>query len=101
MYKESEAYSSKSTAALLLGRIGRPVSEHPVAFDLLLDALKRGEAESAAVEALGLVGDKRAIEPLSAMLATSDEDVRKKIIVALGQLGDSRAIESLSEGNES
>jgi len=42
------------------------------------------------------VGDKRAVEPLLAMLGKNDTDsVRTGAVVALGALGDGRAVEPL------
>jgi len=42
------------------------------------------------------VGDKRAVEPLLAMLGKNDTDsVRTGAVVALGALGDRRAVEPL------
>jgi HEAT repeat protein len=48
-----------------------------------------------AAEALGIVGDDRAILPLIAALQDSDEGVRRNVAEALGKLGDRRAIEPL------
>ncbi len=49
-----------------------------------------------AAEALGQLGDIRAVEPLSAALKDSDKYVCQKAADALGQLGDARAVEPCS-----
>ena len=49
----------------------------------------------AAAEALGQLGDKRAVEPLIAALQDDVENVRQAAAEALGQLGDERAVEPL------
>jgi len=48
-----------------------------------------------AAEALGKIGDARAVEPLIATLKDSDVGVRWTAAEALGKLGDARAIEPL------
>ena len=48
-----------------------------------------------AVEALGKIGDNRAVEPLIAALNDSDSDVREYAADALGEIGDKRAVEPL------
>jgi HEAT repeat protein len=49
----------------------------------------------AAAEALGKIGDTRAVEPLIAALKTRDSDVRQAAAEALGKIGDARAVEPL------
>jgi hypothetical protein len=48
-----------------------------------------------AAEALGEIGDKRAVEPLIKALGYEDEYVRKSAAEALGKIGDARAVEPL------
>jgi HEAT repeat protein len=48
-----------------------------------------------AAEALGTLGDVRAVEPLIAALQDGDKVVRRRAAEALGRLGDARAIEPL------
>jgi HEAT repeat protein len=48
----------------------------------------------AAIHALGEIGDERAVEPLSALLA--DEAVREGVIEALGKIGTPAAIQHLA-----
>jgi len=50
-----------------------------------------------AAEALGEIGDKRAVEPLIEALKDSDKDVQKGAAKALGEIGDERAVEPLIE----
>ncbi len=48
-----------------------------------------------AVESLGELGDKRAVEPLIKLLGDEEESVRRAVAEALGKLGDKRAVEPL------
>ncbi len=50
---------------------------------------------SCAVEALGKLADKQAVEPLIACLNDKDERVLRKAAEALGRFGDKRAVEPL------
>lgn len=63
----------------------------------LIDALKHKDCDvrKEAAEALGVIGDKRAIEPLIEGLRDEDELVRERIAEALGNIGDTRAIKPL------
>ncbi len=49
-----------------------------------------------AAEALGRIGDRRAVEPLIAHIRDSDQRVRENVLRALGQIGDPRAIKPLA-----
>lgn len=48
-----------------------------------------------AIKALGLIGDKRTIEPLFKALDDKDEFVRMRAVEALGKIGDRRAVPTL------
>lgn len=64
----------------------------------LLKALRQTrhrEARRFAAEALGQLGDARAVEPLSAALTADDKYLARQAAQALGQIGDPRAVESL------
>jgi HEAT repeat protein len=71
----------------------------------LIDALKyeewhdkyavMGSVRENAAEALGILRDRRAVDPLINALNDNDEDVRWKSAWALGNIGDKRAIEPL------
>jgi HEAT repeat protein len=50
---------------------------------------------AAAAEALGRLGDRRAVEPLLASLRDPDPGIREEAVWALGQMGDARAIAPL------
>lgn len=70
----------------------------------LIEALKdeNPHLRSHAAAALGLIGDKRAIEPLNEVLDNEDEDseVCLRVTVALGKLGDEETIEYCISGLE-
>jgi len=67
------------------------------AFEPLLEALhyKDKVARAVAAEALGELGDRRAVEPLIDVLKDGSSLVREKAADALGELGDTRAVEPL------
>ena len=53
------------------------------------------DARSEAARALGELGDRRAVEPLSGILSDVSQDVRRTAAEALGEIGDNRAIKQL------
>jgi HEAT repeat protein/CheY-like chemotaxis protein len=53
------------------------------------------ERRLAVAEALGRIGDERAVEPLLGLLEDRDRDVRQAAVAALGRIGDERALEPL------
>ena len=56
----------------------------------------RSEVSEKAAGALGELGDRRAVEPLMAILEDQErESVHEEVAKALGRLGDSRAVEAL------
>jgi len=55
-----------------------------------------GSVRETAAEALGLLRDKKAVEPLIEALNDKDEEVRWKASWALGHIGDKRAVEPLT-----
>jgi HEAT repeat protein len=63
----------------------------------LVAALKdsNGDVRQCVVEALGKIGDARAVEPLIAALTDSDGFIRVDAVKALGKIGDVRAVEPL------
>lgn len=68
------------------------------AVELLIKALenKDGEVREHAVDALGLIGDPRAVQPLITRLKEDPEDwVRGQAADALGLIGDKQALEPL------
>ncbi len=48
-----------------------------------------------AAEALGKIGDKRAIDPLINALNDDDIEVREEIVTSLGKIGDKKAVDQL------
>ncbi|MFX0095485.1 MAG: HEAT repeat domain-containing protein [Candidatus Hodarchaeota archaeon] len=50
-----------------------------------------------AVEILGRMTDRRAVEPLIPMLEDKDESVCLEVVTSLGRIGDRRAVKPLSE----
>ncbi|HUO84083.1 MAG TPA: HEAT repeat domain-containing protein [Thermoanaerobaculia bacterium] len=77
-----------STAADALRRIGR------TAVPELLDKLDEKEkpSRSAVIEALGLIGDARGVEPLIASARDPDPDIRCRIAGALGHFSKPAAL---------
>jgi HEAT repeat protein len=81
----------KATEAL--GELGTDAIDH------LIRALKSRskDVRLGVIEALGEIGDKRAIAPLKGMLHDKDNEVRWESALALGEIGDSSAIDHLTE----
>ncbi|QGN07498.1 HEAT repeat domain-containing protein [Halorhabdus sp. CBA1104] len=78
-----------------LGEIGSHEATQAVANRLAADT---DSVRSAAARALGLLGDTRAIEPLTDVLAEDDADeVRASAAWALNQIGTERALEIAAE----
>jgi HEAT repeat protein len=87
------------------GRIVRTIAAlGEPAVPLLLEALRdeNGYVRSGAAEALGRIGDRRAVEPLIAALALPEDsedgehvEACAQVVTALGLLDDSRAIPPL------
>ena len=48
------------------------------------------------MEALGAIKDKRAVEPLTALLNDDNENIKEKVVEALGAIKDERAVEPLT-----
>ena len=68
--------------------------------DGLIDAVRYRrdwKTRMRAVDILGEIGDKRAVEPLIEALEDENKHVRLASVVALGKIGDRRAVESLIE----
>ena len=53
------------------------------------------DVRSEAVEAVGKIGDKRAVEPLIQALNDENKYVREGAALALAEIGDKRAVEPL------
>jgi len=64
----------------------------------LIRTLKEDYQREQAVEALGRLGDRKAVKPLIKLLKNENsQSIRKKICESLGKLQDTRAIETLIE----
>jgi len=71
-------------------------ASHPFVVYLLTTILTEWKNERAsAIEALGRIGDSRAVEPLIAALKDEDVNVRWPAARALGEIKDTRAIKPL------
>lgn len=65
----------------------------PIGF--LLNLLEEHPSSRWIVEALGVIGDARAVEPLMARLEDEDPLMRKAVAKALGHIGDARAVDAI------
>ena len=68
--------------------------------DAVLRRLESGTAGAAVVRAAGSVHDSRAVEPLIAMLGSSDVPTRAAGAAALGDLNDTRAVQALTAATQ-
>jgi HEAT repeat protein len=66
---------------------------HPGAMEPLVDALRRGSEEAA--KALGDLGDKQAVGPLTEALSSRTAGMRWSAVDALGRIADHAAVEPL------
>jgi len=88
-----ESLVVREKGASALGKLGRPEAE-----DALISALNSNTNLSivcAIIEALGQIGDTRAVEPLIAFLNHKEAKIRECTAASLGKLRDTRAVESL------
>ncbi len=83
-------------AAEALGKIGDPHAYRSLR-DALKDEKENGEVIAAAAGALGELGLKEAVEPLTEALGSRHAQVRAQAAVALGKIGDGRVFELLSQ----
>ncbi len=89
---DTEDITAWQDAAMALARFGEPALGPLVA--ALLD--HNGNVRACSANALGQLGDPRAVVPLIVMLADSDRWVRIAAIEALGKLRDPGAIEAVA-----
>ena len=88
-----ESTDVASEAVKVLAKLGQPAVEP------LIDALGDNNSiiRANAIEALGVIGDMRAEDPLMTILIEDkDVTVRQSSAEALGRLGDSRSLKSLT-----
>jgi HEAT repeat protein len=88
MQQPDEPSSVDSAAAMGLVRLGNR------AVPALVEVLKQGthSGRGLAASVLGSIGDTRAIEPLTALLASEDESTRIAAIEALAEIGGERCL---------
>jgi HEAT repeat protein len=87
---EESNIARRNAAVEGLGLIGRP------SVPLLLDALAAGVANrKLVVDALGVIGDGRAVGPLATVLGDADPNLRAAAAEALGHLGRREAVPAL------
>jgi len=80
-------------AVIALANMGEP------AFNSLINVLRENDfsIRMHAAEALGLMRDRRAVEPLIHALKDKVESVRGEAVRALGEIGNKRAVEALMQ----
>jgi len=83
----------RELAASLLGQLGTTAVSEALASALREDP--ESGVKAAAAEALGFVGDSKAVGSLLALFDTSDKLVRGSVVRALVRLADSKAIDGL------
>ncbi len=79
-----------------------PDSEKQKYLNVVIPELKDGDryVRMIAADALGRIGDPRAVGALKEALNDGDASVRRSVVVALGHIGDVRAIEVLIEASK-
>jgi HEAT repeat protein len=77
-------------ATSILGEIRDPNAVWP-----LVNALKNPDLTIIAAEALGKIGDQRAVRSLMELLSSYSEGVQRSATLALGAIGDPQAVEPL------
>lgn len=88
-----ESLDVREVAAKSLGKLRKPE-----AGDALISALSNNTDLSivcACIEALGYLGDARAVDPLLGFLTNKESKIRECTAAALGKLRDSRAVDAL------
>jgi len=90
------SWDENSAPVHLLLQQALKAASHPFVVYLLTTILTEWKNERAsAIEALGRIGDSRAVEPLIAALKDEDVNVRWPAARALGEIKDTRAIKPL------
>lgn len=79
-------------AAQALGELGTDGVEYLIH---TLDSTRNKEARLGIIEALGIIGDARAVNPLISHMKDGSNEIRWETALALGEIGDSSAIPSL------
>ncbi len=63
--------------------------------DELIRLLEAGKSREQVIEALGWIGDPRAVEPIITALKNGNNYTKMEAAVALGKLNDKRAVDPL------
>lgn len=91
----SEEPSDRLRAAEMLGRLGDPGAV-PALIEAL-DVSRESPLRAKAASVLGLLKDRRAVDPLMAAARAPERNVKVAAITALGQVGDYSASDTLFE----
>jgi HEAT repeat protein len=82
----AEREADRERGVRVLTKIGAPAVEQMIA--LLLDRKAPNDARAAAARTLGIIGDARAITPLSATLRDENSFLKQQAAIALGVIGE-------------
>jgi HEAT repeat protein len=85
----------KRAIAKVLGKIGSVNALEPLMRELKECRRRQTELRNACVDALGEIGDERAVDLLIEVVGGKDKRSRCHAAEALGKIGDKRAVESL------
>lgn len=91
VFFNSDSREERNNAVQMLAKIGEPAFEPILEASVSDDSVIRRKC----CDALGLMGNPRAVIPLTALLADSDRFVRRRAANALINVGDERAVLSL------
>jgi HEAT repeat protein len=91
--------AEREAAAKALGNLGAHLKDATIrtrVVDFLVASIKENwDVGHGIMEALGKIGDARAVEPLIALLQDKNEKIRSIAAETLGKIGDLRAVEPL------
>jgi HEAT repeat protein len=90
-------YWTKAAAVETLGMIAQQHNSNSVPVAPLIEALedRSKTVRRATARALGIIGDKQALEALLLLLNDHQATVRKEAAIALGKMGDRAAVQAL------
>ena len=91
VFFNSDNREERNNAVQMLAKIGEPAFEPILEASVSDDSVIRRKC----CDALGLMGNPRAVIPLTTLLADSDRFVRRRAANALIRIGDERAVSSL------
>ncbi|MEN6441239.1 MAG: HEAT repeat domain-containing protein [Syntrophobacter sp.] len=92
-----DLWSSEQRGLLARSTIVALGQSHPHLLDRIISALEHGDdpLRRSAAEALGKIGDVRAVDALLNALEHGDNFLRRSAAMALGKIGDGRAVDAL------